>query len=565
MEAGIPLDRIAYHFHDTRGTALANVAAGLDAGVRCFDAATGGTGGCPYAPGAAGNLATEDLVYFLDASGWAAGVSLARRAGGRAVHHLGARTAAGHEGRTGGRLGPLDRSGDAMALTRAERMDEGRALRTTVPRSQHAEWTPRRDRDPIGILQASNETRVPELIPYRFGRMAISPFAFYRGSAAVMAADLAETPATGLRVQACGDAHVSNFGEFATPERRLVFDINDFDETLPGAWEWDVKRLAASIDLVARDGTADPDARREIVSLVVREYRERLRAFAELSTLDLWHASISVEDVLEHFPKGYRPRVARHLSRARRKTHRRAVAKLTEVVHGHRRFIESPPLIVRLHRTEFDLDDALGLLDGYRKSLPDDRRHVLDQFEMVDIARKTVGVGSVGTRCWVALFEGPELREDDWIVLQVKEAGPSVLEPYMGESALPHHGLRVVTGQRLTQSASDGFLGWSEGPTTGRHYYVRQLWDAKGSGDPTLMDPVGLAHYGALCAWALARAHARTGDAVTIAAYLGKSRAFDDAIAEFAARYADQAEVDHAELVDAIAAGRVPAEMEIES
>ena len=452
-----------------------------------------------------------------------------------------------------------------MALTRVEREEQGRALRNEVPRSQHAEWTPRRDRDPVGILEASNETRVPELIPYRFGRMAISPFAFFRGSAAVMAADLADTPVTGLRVQACGDAHVSNFGEFATPERRLVFDINDFDETLPGAWEWDVKRLAASIDLVARDRTDDPDARREIVSLVVREYRERLRAFAHLSTLDLWHATITVDDVLEHFPKHYRPRVARHLSRARRKTHRRAVQKLTKEVRGHRRFVESPPLIVRLHRTEFDLDDALGLLDGYRASLPDDRRHVLDRFEMVDVARKTVGVGSVGTRCWVALFEGPGQHVDDWIVLQVKEAGPSVLEPYMGESALPHHGLRVVTGQRLTQSASDGFLGWSEGPNTGRHYYVRQLWDLKGSGDPTLMDPVGLTHYGALCAWALARAHARTGDAVAIGSYLGKTRAFDDAIAGFAARYADQAELDHAALVAAIASGQVLAETEIES
>jgi uncharacterized protein (DUF2252 family) len=450
-----------------------------------------------------------------------------------------------------------------MTMTRADRIEEGRALRSSVPRSSHAEWSPAKHRDPVGILEASNETRVPELIPLRFARMMFSPFAFYRGSAAVMAADLAETPVTGLRVQAIGDAHVSNFGEFMTPERRLVFDINDFDETLPGAWEWDVKRFAASIELVARGQVKDPKARRQTVSLVVREYRERMRSFAELSTLDLWHANISVDDVLAHFPKSYRPRVARHLDDARRKTHQRAVVKLTEVVDGHRQFREAPPLIVRFERTEFNVNDALGLLEGYRASLSDDRRYVLDRFEMVDVARKAVGVGSVGTRCWVALFEGPEHPAGDWMVLQIKEAGPSVLEPYMGASALPHPGLRVVAGQRLTQSASDGFLGWSEGPNSGRPYYVRQLWDAKGSGDPELMDPVGLSHYGALCAWALARAHARTGDAVAISAYLGKGRAFDDAIAVFAARYAGQAELDHKALLEAAADGRVPTATDI--
>ena len=449
-----------------------------------------------------------------------------------------------------------------MAVTRADRVEQGRALRSSVPRSSHAEWTRPEHMDAIGILETTNEARVPELIPFRFGRMVASPFAFYRGSAAVMAADLADTPVTGLRVQACGDAHVGNFGEFATPERHLVFDINDFDETLPGAWEWDVKRLAASIDLVARGQVTDPGARQAIVALVIREYRERMRSFAELSTLDLWHANISVDDVLLHFPKAYRPRVERHLGRARRKTHHRAVGKLTEVVGGRRRFVADPPLIVRFDETEFNVNEALGFLEGYRASLSDDRRYILDRFEMVDIARKAVGVGSIGTRCWVALFEGPEHPAGDWIVLQIKEAGPSVLEPYMGASALPHHGLRVVSGQRLTQSASDGFLGWSEGPTTGRPYYVRQLWDAKGSGDTESMDPVGLGHYGALCAWALARAHARTGDAVAISAYLGKGRGFDDAIAQFASRYADQAELDHAALVEAAAEGRVTVDTE---
>jgi len=449
-----------------------------------------------------------------------------------------------------------------MTMTRTERAEQGHALRTDVPRSGHAAWDPAPGRDPIAILEASNATRLSELIPYRYGRMSTSAFAFYRGSAAVMAADLAGSPVTGLRVQACGDAHVSNFGEFATPERRIVFDINDFDETLPGAWEWDVKRLAASIDLVARGQGVDAATRRHMVALVVREYRKRMRAFAEMPTLDLWHASITIDDVLEHFPKDYRPRVARHLSKVPRKTHGRAVQKLTEVVAGHRRFVDAPPLIVRLEDTEFDMDEAYGLLEGYRASLTDDRRHIVDRFDMIDVARKAVGVGSVGTRCWVALFEGPGHPSGDWIVLQVKEAGPSVLEPYMGASALPHHGLRVVTGQRLTQSASDGFLGWSEGPTSGRHYYVRQLWDAKASGDPELMDPVGLTHYGALCAWALARAHARTGDAVAIAAYLGRSPTFDGAIAAFAGSYADQAEADHAVLLEAIADGRIRAETE---
>ncbi len=451
-----------------------------------------------------------------------------------------------------------------MPATRAERAERGRALRSSVPRSAHAEWTPRSDRDPIAILEAANETRVPELIPFRFGRMAVSPYALFRGSAAVMAADLAGTPETGLRVQACGDAHIGNFGEFKTPERLLVFDVNDFDETLPGAWEWDVKRLAASVDLVARGRVPQAAARAALVALVIREYRERMRSFAELTTLGRWHANIGVDDVLGHFPKAYRPRVERHLGRARRKTHERAVTKLTEMVGGRRRFLENPPLLVHLDRTEFDMDDARGLLDGYRQSLTDDRRSILDRFELVDVARKVVGVGSVGTRCWVALFQGPEYPDTkgDWIVLQVKQAGPSVLEPYMGASTLPHHGLRVVTGQRLTQSASDGFLGWSEGPTSGRPYYLRQLWDAKGSGDPALMDPVGLGHYGALCAWALARAHARTGDPVAISAYLGNGATFDDAAAQFAARYADQAELDHAALVAAIADGRVAAQME---
>jgi uncharacterized protein (DUF2252 family) len=447
-----------------------------------------------------------------------------------------------------------------MSETRADRIAAGRALRASVPRTAHEEWRPAAEhRDPIAILEATAATRIPELIPFRYGRMASSPFAFLRGSAAIMAHDLAATPVTGLRVQACGDAHVANFGEFATAERRHLFDINDFDETLPGAWEWDLKRLAASVDLVARLRIADPAIRCDMVGFVVRSYRQRMAAYAQLRVLDLWHAHISIDDVLAHFPARYRPLVERDLARARARTHHRAIEKLTQRVGHHRHFIERPPLIVRMGRTEFEMDEALGLLEGYRASLSDDRRAVLDRFELVEVARKTVGVGSVGTRCWVALFEGPDHPRGDAIVLQVKEAGPSVLEPYMGTSAFAHHGQRVVTGQRLTQSASDGFLGWSTGPRSGRHYYVRQLWDAKGQGDTEVMDRSNLTHYGALCAWALARAHAKTGDAVAIAAYMGRGRVFDRAIAEFASRYADQSERDHATLVEAIRDGRVEA------
>ena len=433
-----------------------------------------------------------------------------------------------------------------------------------MPRSQHAEWTPRRDRDPVGILEASNETRVPELIPYRFGRMAISPFAFFRGSAAVMAADLADTPVTGLRVQACGDAHVSNFGEFATPERRVVFDINDFDETLPGAWEWDVKRLAASIDLVARDRTDDPDARREMVSLVVREYRERLRAFAQLSTLDLWHATITVDDVLEHFPKHYRPRVARHLSRARRKTHDgpcRSSPRWSTGIAGSSS---------RRRSSSGCIGPSSTSTTRWASSMATGRR-----------CRTIGGTSSTGSRWWTWPARPSASGASGRAAGSPSSKGRGSTSTTGSSSRSRRPGRRSSSRTWASRRCRTTGFAWSpgnaspnrratgswagpKGRTTGRHYYVRQLWDLKGSGDPTLMDPVGLTHYGALCAWALARAHARTGDAVAIGSYLGKTRAFDDAIAGFAARYADQAELDHAALVEAIASGRVPAETEIE-
>ena len=448
-----------------------------------------------------------------------------------------------------------------MESSRQDRFERGRALRKEVPRSAHAEWTaPSSRADPIDVLEASNETRVRELIPIRYGRMLPSPFAFFRGSAGIMALDLAGTPTTGLRVQACGDAHVSNFGEFATPERTLVFDVNDFDETLPGPWEWDVKRLATSLDLVVRLRTRSAEVRADIVGAAVSAYRERMAEYARMRVLDLWHARIEMGDVLDHFPSRYRAEVRRNVARAERRTHLEAAARLTRFEGGRRRFVEDPPLLIRLENTNHDPEEAVGMLAGYRESLTEDRRQLLDRYRLMDVARKTVGVGSVGTRCWVALFEGRDHGAGDPLVLQIKEANASVLEPYAGPAALPHHGLRVVGGQRLTQSASDIFLGWSEGPKSGRHYYIRQLWNMKGKGDPTVLDPAHLAWQGSLCAWALARAHARTGDPAAIAGYVGSGGGFDRAIVEFAARYGDQVELDHAALAGAVAAGRVEAQ-----
>jgi uncharacterized protein (DUF2252 family) len=437
---------------------------------------------------------------------------------------------------------------------------EGRELRRAVPRSSLGDWTVAdAPRDPIAILESQGEQRIPELLPFRYGRMAASPFGFFRGGAAVMAHDLSTLPMTGLRVQACGDAHVSNFGEFATPEGNIVFDINDFDETLPGPWEWDVERLCASLAVVARQQALSSRDQHLVVRAAARHYRRRMGYYAGLRTLDLWRERIRIQDVVAHFPKRFRALVQRDVEKARRKDHLRAVARLTVESDGQHRFIEDPPLIVRLEHTEFDLGEAMATIDNYRLTLTDDRRELVDRYRLVDIARKAVGVGSVGTHCWVVLLEGPSHADDNWIVLQVKEAQASVLEPYVGASALDHHGLRVVAGQRLTQAASDIFLGWTQGPISGRHYYVRQLWNVKGQGDPMIMEVNNLAHYGALCAWALARAHARTGDALKIAGYLGSGDVFDRAMVRFADEYAAVNEADHAALLSAISSGRVEA------
>jgi uncharacterized protein (DUF2252 family) len=446
-----------------------------------------------------------------------------------------------------------------MDGTREVRRSLGRTMRTLSPRGEHAAWAPAPDRpDLVSILEKRAETRVPELLGLLYARMSESPFAFLRGSAAVMALDLAGSPVSGLRVQACGDAHVSNFGQFATPERNVIFDINDFDETLPGPWEWDVKRLAASLEVAFRGNGVGAKRRRAGVEAAVRSYREHMAEYASMRALDIWYAHIDADAVVSFFPRRYRGDVRRDIAKSLSRTNLRALSKLTRVVDGHPRFVEDPPLLVRLENTGHELEEVTAMIEDYRASLPHDIRTLFDRFRLVDVARKVVGVGSVGTRCWVGLLEGPHHPAGDPLILQVKEASASVLEPYLGASAVTHHGERVVAGQRLTQAASDIFLGWSEGPRSGRAYYVRQLWDVKGSGDPTAMDADNLTHYGSLCAWALARAHARTGDPVAISGYLGSGDRFDRALGGFAARYGDQTEADHATLVAAIAAGRLP-------
>src|SRR3954447_879172 len=415
----------------------------------------------------------------------------------------------------------------------------GRDLRKVVPRSDHAEAvSPLRQRDPVALLSEQDASRVPELVPIRRARMAESPFAFFRGGAAIMAADLADTPTTGLTVQACGDAHVTNFGKFATPERNVVFDINDFDETLRGPWEWDVKRLCASLQIVAETNGFTSRRCRRVVAAAVREYRERMVDLARMRTLQLWYDRIAIGDVIDHFPASYREQLRRDVRKAERKDHARAVARHARQVDGRVRFVDDPPLLTHLRDTEHDIDDAHALVESYRASLTDERRYLFDRYEVVDVARKVVGVGSVGTRCWIALLEAPSRKDDDRIVLQVKEAQASVLERHVGVSTIGPPGRRVVAGQRLTQAASDVFLGWGDGARSGHHYYVRQLWDVKGQSDPMAMDTPNLTRYGALCGWALARAHARTGDPVAISGYLGSSDRFDRAIGDFAEHYA---------------------------
>ncbi len=454
----------------------------------------------------------------------------------------------------------------------SERAATGKAARSQASRSAHAEWEPASDRaDPVEILEEQARTRVPELVPLRHGRMAVSPFAFYRGAAAVMAADLAGTPTSGLRVQACGDAHLANFGVFAAPDRSLVFDLNDFDETLPGPWEWDVKRLAASFEIAARGNGFRRKQRRAAVLTVARTYREGMREFAKLRNLEVWYARLDVEPVMRALRAQEDGKAVakaeKGLAKARAKDSLRALDRLTRVVDGELRIVSRPPLIVPLDELRAGQERANAeasvreVVERYAESLEGDRRRLLETYRLRDLAHKVVGVGSVGTRAWIVLLTG---RDDgDALFLQAKEAQASVLEPYAGKSRYENHGRRVVEGQWLMQAASDSFLGWC--PALGidgrkRDYYVRQLWDGKGSSDVDRMNPRTMELYARLCGWTLARAHARSGDAVAIGAYLGSGETFDLAIAEFAYAYADRNERDHAALTEAIGSGRLAAE-----
>jgi uncharacterized protein (DUF2252 family) len=456
-------------------------------------------------------------------------------------------------------------------LQSGESAERGREARGTAPRSAHGDWAPAPDRpDPVAVLTDQAASRVQELVPIRYGRMLVSPFTFYRGAAAIMATDLSRTPDSGIVVQACGDAHISNFGGFAAPDRRLIFGPNDFDETLPGPWEWDVKRLAASAEIAGRDVGLAPDRRGWIVRDCVREYREGMRAFARESHLDVWYERLNASELVDRFggrlgAKG-RIEFAKPFARARRKTSLRAVRKLTERVDGELRFRSVPPLLVPL-RELLDPADAhdqadwvRGLLEEYAASLQADHRYLFSTYRFVDMARKVVGVGSVGTRSWVFLLVGREGR--DPLVLQAKEARPSVLEPYLGASEFENSGERVVRGQQISQAVSDVFLGWqrSVGLEGGTHdFYVRQLWDWKASADLSTLSETGLHAYTRACGWSLARAHARSGDRLAIATYLGAGSKFDRAIARFSAAYADQNERDHRRLAEIVAAGEIPA------
>jgi uncharacterized protein (DUF2252 family) len=458
-------------------------------------------------------------------------------------------------------------------LTPAERAELGRARRKAVPRSCHASFEPAGDRpDPIGLLERQAATRVVELVPIRYGRMLVSPFTFYRGAALVMASDLAGATAdTGLEVQCCGDAHLSNFGVFASAERRLVFDINDFDETLPGPWEWDVKRLAASIAIAAQDRDYGLAWQERVVLETVAEYRAAMLRFAAMKNLEVWYARLDVEDTLGLLADQLKPKLIKRTSKALAKARTRdsasAFSKLTRVVDGEPRFIADPPLIVPIDDLqeggrERMFDVLRGRMRAYRATLPHERRVLLEQFKLTDFARKVVGVGSVGTRAWVALLFGADEREP--LLLQMKEAERSVLEQFVRPSRFANHGHRVVTGQRLMQASSDIFLGWLHVDAgidgEARDFYVRQLKDWKGSAEVERMAPKDMAAYGRMCGWTLARAHARSGDRIAIAAYLGRGPSFERALVQFSQAYAEQNRRDYDALAAAAASGRIAAQ-----
>ena len=457
-------------------------------------------------------------------------------------------------------------------VSRDQRAARGKAARAKVPRSSHAELSLSSRRDPLKLLEEQAKTRLPQLLPIRYGRMAQSPFAFLRGAAVVMAADLAATPVTGIRTQLCGDAHLRNFGLFATPERNLVFDANDFDETLPGPWEWDLKRLVASVELAGREDGFSSRDRRGCVLDVARAYREAMAEFAALRNLEVWYAHLDARAAMDKYQRLLDPKLLKRkkqaIAKARQRDSLHAFERLTELARGQRRIISRPPLLVPVRdraneaerqRVERELRDAIA---HYTRTLPHDRQTLLRQFQFVELALRVVGVGSVGTRCWIALFVGVD--SNDPLVLQIKEAQRSVLERFAGASTFRHHGERVVRGQRLMQAHGDILLGWTT--ATGvdgvsRDYHLRQLHDWKGSFPIEEMGPPAMSAYGGMCAWTLARAHARSGDRVAIAAYMGSGDVFDRALAQFARAYADQAERDHEALLAAIKKRRIAAEL----
>ncbi len=466
---------------------------------------------------------------------------------------------------------------ESERLSPEQRAAAGKAARANAPLQAHADFQPSKSRDPVALLLSQDKTRVPELVPIRHGRMLVSPFAFYRGAALVMAADLDTTPTSGLRTQLCGDAHLSNFGAYASPERVLVFDINDFDETLPGPFEWDVKRLAASFVVAGRENGFTNKQSRKATLAAVESYRTAMRDFAAQPILTVWYAHLDIEAALAEYEASLSGRKLKErkadfkateaaLAKAHTRDSLQATRKLATIADGQRQIISDPPLIVRLaDMVDVDPDTVRGrlgtLMVAYRNTLPSARRLLLDHFSLADVAHKVVGVGSVGTRAWILLLEAGVKR--DVLLLQAKQAGPSALADYAGASEYSNQGERVVTGQHLMQASSDIFLGWLRArPTGGRweDYYLRQLRDWKTSAVIEDMKPPSMEVYARLCGWTLARAHARSGDRIAISAYLGNSTKFDNAVADFAETYADQNERDHAALADTVAAGRVEAQ-----
>ncbi|MDO4399413.1 MAG: DUF2252 domain-containing protein [Coriobacteriia bacterium] len=462
------------------------------------------------------------------------------------------------------------------ARTPEERKAHGAELRENVPLNTHALWNAPEDRpDPVALLKSQGESRVQALLPLRYERMSASAFTFYRGGALIMASDLNNTPSSGIEVQACGDAHISNFGLFSSPERRTVFDINDFDETARGPWEWDVKRLATSVEICCRDRGFDKKQAKRITRLCVRSYREAMAQFAQMGHLEVWYAHLDVDTLMGVFAdkttKANRKQAEKIVSKAKAKNSARAIMKLTEVVDGELRIVSDPPIVVPMRDmaakegrngdfTAEDMEKLVRLaLAGYRRTLPLDKRRLVQLYRGVDIAHKVVGVGSVGTRALIVVMQGAS--SDDHLVLQIKEAQESVLERFCGKSEFSHHGERVVEGQRAIQTASDMLLGWCSLPDPSgkmKDYYVRQLWDGKGSIDLTVIDEERLERLASVAGWTLAHAHARTGDRFEIAGYLGEDDTFDKAVAKFARAYANQNEADYARFMQALDDGELP-------